>query len=421
MIRRILATLAIAACLPTDAAFHLWTMEELYSNVDGTVQYLELRSLQGGQQFVGQHELSSTSGGQARVFTFPGNLPGDSGNRRMLIATEGFVALGVVTPDFVVPNGFFGSGAGRIDFAGGSDVWNHPAPPTDGSLSLNRDGSAATNTPRNFAGNTATITPQAQPAFNFQGLWYADPPESEAGWGLGIAHQGNILFVTWFTYDADGSQMWLVMSSATRVAANRYEGQVFRTVGPPFNTTPWDRTRVVASPVGTGTLAFTNADRGTFSYAVNGVVQTKDIVKQVFSTPVSSCSAGGTPGAANFQDLWWGGESESGWGINITHQGDILFAAWFTYDANGRGQYIVMSAGRRTGPGVYTGDLYRTSGPAFSAQPWDPRGVTVTRVGSGTFTFTSNDSGTFQYSLGGVAQAKAITRQAFSTPVTICR
>ena len=36
--------------------------------------------------------------------------------------------------------------------------------------------------------------------------------------------------------------------------------------------------------------------------------------------------------ATNYQDLWWN-PAESGWGVNFTHQGDIIFATWFTYDA----------------------------------------------------------------------------------------
>ncbi len=34
----------------------------------------------------------------------------------------------------------------------------------------------------------------------------------------------------------------------------------------------------------------------------------------------------------NYQGLWWNAPagSESGWGINFAHQGDTLFATWFT-------------------------------------------------------------------------------------------
>ena len=35
--------------------------------------------------------------------------------------------------------------------------------------------------------------------------------------------------------------------------------------------------------------------------------------------------------------LWWDlADAESGWGINIAHQGDIIFVTWYTYDASGK-------------------------------------------------------------------------------------
>src|SRR3990167_7926115 len=67
--------------------------------------------------------------------------------------------------------------------------------------------------------------------------------------------------------------------------------------------------------------------------------------------------------AANYQDLWWN-PAESGWGINITHQGDTMFATWFIYDAAGKPLWLVMSNGVKSGSGSFSGDLYRTSGPA---------------------------------------------------------
>jgi hypothetical protein len=62
---------------PLQAAFHLWTMGEVYSNADGTVQFLELNALSGGQQFMSGQRLTVTpTGGGPRVFTFPNDLPG---------------------------------------------------------------------------------------------------------------------------------------------------------------------------------------------------------------------------------------------------------------------------------------------------------------------------------------------------------
>src|SRR6266567_5634406 len=76
------------------------------------------------------------------------------------------------------------------------------------------------------------------------------------------------------------------------------------------------------------------------------------------------------PGGANYDGLWWASPagSESGWGVNFAHQGDIIFASWFTYDLAGKGLWLVMTA-PKIAPGVYSGALYTTTGPAFHGVP----------------------------------------------------
>ena len=107
--------------------------------------------------------------------------------------------------------------------------------------------------------------------------------------------------------------------------------------------------------------------------------------------------------------------------VNVAHQGNILFATWFTYKTGGTGQWLVMSNGAKTATGVYTGDLQRTSGPAFSAVPFNPLLVTRTTVGSAAFTFSDANNGTFAYTLDGITQSKPITRYIYSSPTTVCR
>ena len=51
--------------------------------------------------------------------------------------------------------------------------------------------------------------------------------------------------------------------------------------------------------------------------------------------------------------------------------------------------------------------------------PFDPALVTPTAVGTGTLTFADVDNATFAYTVNGVSQTKAITRQAFG-PVPTC-
>ena len=120
--------------------------------------------------------------------------------------------------------------------------------------------------------------------------------------------------------------------------------------------------------------------------------------------------------------MWWNAPagSESGWGINFTHQGDTIFATWFTYGLDGLPLWLSVTA-QKTGPGTYAGTLYRTTGPAFNAVPFNPAAVAATPVGTATLTFASGNSGTFAYTVNGVAQVKPITRQVFAVPGTACQ
>jgi hypothetical protein len=158
---------------------------------------------------------------------------------------------------------------------------------------------------------------------------------------------------------------------------------------------------------------------------VNGISQTKAITRQVFTAPVPTCRFGVQPDlalATNYQDLWWNAPpgSESGWGVSLTHQGNVVFAAWYTYDATGAPLWMVVAAAL-SAPRVYSGTLYRTSGPAFNAVPFNPASVVETPVGTATFTFVDGNRATFAYTVDGVSQTKDITRQIFRSPGTLCQ
>src|SRR6185437_3085250 len=95
--------------------------------------------------------------------------------------------------------------------------------------------------------------PPPPPEANYQGLWWASPAGSESGWGLNVAHQGNVLFATWFTYDASGKALWLSMT-ATEGAAGVFSGQMVETHGPAFSAVPFNPALVTRTVVGSGTL-----------------------------------------------------------------------------------------------------------------------------------------------------------------------
>jgi hypothetical protein len=117
----------------------------------------------------------------------------------------------------------------------------------------------------------------------------------------------------------------------------------------------------------------------------------------------------------NFTDQWWV-PGESGWGVAVHQQGDVLFLDLFVYGADGRPAWFTAAARHQPTPVVpatFAGDLYQSSGPAFKGT-FDPAAVTNLRVGSLTFAADSTDTATLRYSVDGVEVVKDVTRQLWT-------
>ena len=264
-----------------------------------------------------------------------------------------------------------------------------------------------------------TLTADGAGIPNYSDLWW-NPAES--GWGLNLNHQGETFFATWFTYDADGAGMWIVMPEGTGTAT-RKTGTLYRATGIPFaNINGATAAHFPLPVVGTGTFEVVDASNLRFSYTLNGISQVKNLQRQAFAAPTRCVETRtGRAHAKNYQDLWWN-PSESGWGINLAHQGDVIFATWFTYGASGRGQWIVGSDLRRQATGEFRGRLYRTTGRAFDQiAPGSVLLSSPADVGEATLTFQDGENGRFEYNVDGVVQSKAIKRQQFGATTPLCR
>ena len=94
-----------------------------------------------------------------------------------------------------------------------------------------------------------------------------------------------------------------------------------------------------------------------------------------------------------------------GWGINFTHQGNTIFATWFTYGPDGNPLWFSVSA-PLTGSKVYTGNLYTGTGPAYTVAKFDPAKVIGTPAGTATFTFADGNHATFTYAVNGICRPR---------------
>lgn len=163
---------ALTLSAPTaHAAVHEWDVKEVFSNETGSIQYIELFTSSPGQTLIGGHDLIVTAGGTTRRFTIPANLPGgtSTAGAHLLFATPEFAALGIVTPDYILPCGaFFDPTASSITVAFDtydSITFTGAELPEDGVRSI-EDLTAATLTttlaagaasPRNLAGDDGVV------------------------------------------------------------------------------------------------------------------------------------------------------------------------------------------------------------------------------------------------------------------------
>ena len=112
-------------------------------------------------------------------------------------------------------------------------------------------------------------------------------------------------------------------------------------------------------------------------------------------------------------DLWYN-SSEPGWGINIAHQQEVLFATLFHYGPNGQTRwYVAPDMRSQNGQLVFTGPLYETSGPYFGGLGFNPANVSARQVGTASITINSVFTGFLTYSVDGVLVNKVIERQTF--------
>jgi mono/diheme cytochrome c family protein len=122
-----------------------------------------------------------------------------------------------------------------------------------------------------------------------------------------------------------------------------------------------------------------------------------------------------------YSGMWWN-PAESGWSVNINHQGDVMFAALLTYDEAGAPLWLLLSDGRLQADGrTFAGALYRATGPAFDAQPFTPiTAANLTSVGTMELTFQSPTAATLSYTYLGVAVTRSVVPLVYGSAAASC-
>jgi uncharacterized delta-60 repeat protein len=280
---------------------------------------------------------------------------------------------------------------------------------------INADGSLDTSfaPPNPVSTLVAGVPPEGA---NFQDLWW-NP--AEPGWNISFAHQGDVVFATWATYDVTGKPMWLSMT-ATQFATGSYAGTVYRSTGPSYTVEPFDPLKVTLTAVGRATLVFSGSDGARFAYEALDVSGTKEIQRYVFGGGVSTCTWG-TPDSLpllNLQGLWYA-ESQPGWGISFAHQGGTLAITLLTYDLDGSPLWLFGEAYDVYGD--YEGTLHRMAGPWFGTPAFAAHPLTGTLAGRINVSRDYSDNLYLSTVINGKPRGILITRYVFRGSGTICK
>ncbi|HUP29987.1 MAG TPA: hypothetical protein VM122_07440 [Usitatibacter sp.] len=121
-------------------------------------------------------------------------------------------------------------------------------------------------------------------------------------------------------------------------------------------------------------------------------------------------------GASSYQDLWWAGSQENGWGMSIAQHGNTLFAAIYIYDATGNPTWVTMTGGSWDASfTTYSGALYSPTGSFWGG--YDATRFSVgAPVGSASLRFDGLEHATLTYTINGVSGSKSMSRTPFGPP-----
>jgi hypothetical protein len=410
------------------ATFHLFVVDQVFSNADGTVQYIVF--LQAPPS-IDEHEwkghvLTSTHDGATQRLVYPNDLPSRlTRNKRVLVATQGFADLGLVTPDYTMPSGFLGTGAGRIVCCDDNVNFFYTALPVDGATALDGAKAPTPAVATNFAGASSPVVVAAS-ALNpnqhgLTGSWY-EPATSGQGFEVEVfpaAGAGpGFVQVSWFTYDTVSGgadrQRWYTMSGPIGGGAAAAPLTIYRNTGGNFNAAPV----TTATVVGTATLRFDTCTSGTLDYAfTDGTGRTGSIPLTRLTQNVTCASGTARPTNADFafSGNWYDAATAGqGFTIEANPVSGALFFAWYTYAPSGA---AAGAAGQRwlTGSAPWTAgarslavQIYETTGGLFDA-PSVPAPAT-TAAGTGTLAFQGCANASLAFNItGGAAAGKSGT------------
>ncbi|MDP2285540.1 MAG: cadherin repeat domain-containing protein [Pseudohongiella sp.] len=147
-----------------------WRITEIFTNADGSVQYIKLSTTQNNQQNLAGQRLSTfdASGRTGQTFTFPSALSSSqTAFRSVLLGTEAFSALTQLHVDYRIPDGFLFTEGGSVRFANFDTLsYRSDQVPVNGLQAMSAAKTPVTPSPANFIGQSKNVSVETTAIFN---------------------------------------------------------------------------------------------------------------------------------------------------------------------------------------------------------------------------------------------------------------
>jgi hypothetical protein len=262
--------------------------------------------------------------------------------------------------------------------------------------------------------HTVPVSATQPGLLNYTGHWWAGTVEN--GWGMTLNQHGSTIFGVIYFYDATGEPTWAVMPGGSWNADfSVYTANLYTPTGAPFSS--YDASLLIpGSPTGEIRLTFASPTvlsaafrLGYSQFDPNGRSITTFGQKSL--TPLV-LNSGANPSGLAVPDMWWGGQSQNGWGISINQRSSELFAAWFTYGEDRRPTWFIITGTTWSG-NTLPASIFRVTSSPWLGVPYDATAMQTTSAGQGTLSFSDASNANFGYFASGVSGSKTITRQGF--------
>ncbi len=238
---------------------------------------------------------------------------------------------------------------------------------------------------------------QISSANQYSGSWF-DPSHNGEGFTIEVLAE-NQVFVTWYTYDANGNQAWIVGTGI--LSENTIDvSEAIITSGAIFGT-DFNPTDVIRDVWGDFQIIFDDCHQATLTY--NGPPEygtgTQSLQRLTTISGLAcsnSTQSEATPTLPAQLSGTWYDPSHDGEGFVIqmlNNKQAVIF--WYTYDENGN-QFWITGVGEIKDTQIIVDDAVFTEGGVFGAG-FNPETVQRKIWGHITFDFSSCDSGVVNY------------------------